>query len=1745
MKNKKTSKKFVAIILSVVMIATSIPFMLIGSAAGGDYDPAPYFDEAAREEGARAWVDDDGNVQVAFPSAIAQPTYKGDPLNVEFYILELVDMGPKDTIHTDIVLDTIKVPAMKARTRSNTATFEAANIGTIDLNDRRYSVEITAVDEQNWFSESLYTTVTDVPEAYIDADNVASFVESSTAVREIMTFDSGTDDGHTTGNALLYKGVEAEGGTQNAAGTGDTAALRFIMYNTPSGTQTFDTSYSRQTWDFQGAEEMWVWMDLENVELTGLAFRLKTNEKLWEEWNDDKSTLDNIQREGSIVYSTKGTAAAGYTGEDPYVYVQQEDGTWEKVMLKDDGTLDVGNMVGYIRVPLKFMCSETDSYVDISNQEIACGYDYKSGINNTVQDSDVQSWLQSMTFGKITVDPAGTPISDALLIHRRIYASSSGFLNAGDRHLYMWNADAVTHTKQSYTSSVEYPPIDYSKTGYMLAIPLGSSGTDAANDVKTGEVSTDRAYIANGAVQNRAVGLKAIQDIYTAGFSVEGCSADSLKEDFYLDNIFFYRTDGGAYSENTLDGNLNTGDPLSSYFDEELELAKIIFNEIDKYIDNPDWADYREVHYILDLIDEYKNAYAEKYPDKSTNFLDVAEPGSGTGLAACSATINDVEWSKFWEAYQECLLQGTLATANSEKEEILPLLINTLEKMPKAKDIKSVSNILRLEIVKVWRAYSLLNLGQLKMLGKEEEQEIIDLISLLDNFDDGTGDKFVVGQALADYPYIVFNDFEDKSLGERGWQVENDNNAFTTAISGGTGDLANDWRHLKGITTYSTNGNTNITDKDYYGYTVTDSDKTQEALDNKVLADATYAEITDSGYLNSHGATVRIENTGTASNQDGVFHTITFSRNAKDVNTFEEMMANNAGLDGLGYYASNNKTGNPAFLVSLIFYVDFSEIDNFYFTTNIFTRDADGNQVKARPNMGIGSANENWVYSILDPATGEWRDIHTTSQYCFNSNANPEYDSDLGFNLNNYRGYIKIPLYHVKYYSSIISEPKLDENETYLNNIFAIQFAVGGGSSLYGKSFTIDNVGFTFDNSAYDNAPQTNKTYAEQFNAKSTPAYEFEKYVSGETVYETEIQSQPQVDESGNPVVDGNGNQVYIDVEVQVAYPGIDIYDEATREERVNRALDYYRALPEHQKKMVADTYKVLAEYQEIILGYKTLPDPVLTPEELNEIVASLPEAARNASVNGDYDLIYPGFTKDENNKDAVNYAGYGLDAETAQQIIDYYNNSYAYYSKAEKAQVNFLEFLNAYRAAMRTADSLEKIKADVDAVAPQISTLYTPVYDENGNRISSFVKLSERDTVGTFYTEEYLPISFYAKTSLSNGQLQSAYRNASRVLTYFLKNSDTYSIDGETIEGGIITFQKKMQAVYDNALDKITNKKLFTEAELQEIKDIIEEYNALLPAYYNVQELYDLEQLILGLFPVIDEQIDVDKTDILLSEEVLSDTSTITVDYAQTLDLKSTNNKYYFKVTSQNGALTNTLGDSKDYSLTIGGEEVTVSGMTEAGTPYTKDIESNTYTPTGGEASPLDLAITPHLDSKLTSLKGSVSDVLTVQIFHTKTVTVNDADGNPQEQVVEEKVFEQLITVTYSVGDAYTVTIPAEFPIDWDNLDEHDVSYSVETNMVTTSKINVGVSNEASQTNANTEGTDVMRNGDYELVYNYKNFAVTEFGYSVTGGKPDPAPAVWVTQENWDAAAVGAYRDTLTYTVEYLTNQSVDDGTE
>lgn len=1655
MKKKKLSKKVLAIFLSFVLFATALPFgMMEVVAAAEPYDPAPKFSDNAIIEGARAWLDDDGNVHVTYPAAQAEPTYKGEELSIAFYILELVDMGSKNSSHTNIVLDTIKVAG-------TSGIFPAADIGTIDLENKRYSVTVTAVDTENWFSQPIYTTVTEVPVAQIDASRFANFSTSATAVREIMTFDQSDDDTSVvTGNALLYMGLASEAGTEDLTdNVGDTSALRFIMNNQPSGTQTFDTSMSRQTWDFSNATEIWFWMDLSKVQLAGVSFRLRANEKVWYDWGKDNSmTVTQNDYMGDIIYSTKG-----YKGTDAYVWVQREDAGWDKVSLTN-GTVDLGNFKGYVRVPIQFICSENDSYAQLKNTGFNNGKtDFATGVTSaTLTNGD--NHANGIPITKTLVDVAGTNIKDARLMQHRIVATKTGIGGWGNENYWHFTNGQWVRNETEEASR-----------GEDAMIAAGLSEAEVVNDADEG--------------------YKAIDDLYSAGFAFEGASTESLQNSFFIDNIFFYDGNGGPWDSNAISGMTSSiGNSLATYYDEELEISRIIFDEIDKYIPDPDWADYRELEYILELIEEYRALYVSQ--GKNTTFLNLTRKPDTSGLAGMAARLNRTEtWEKAWLAYEACAAENTIDEtkanikdwfiSNGDKDELVPSIVKTLEKLPHPDSVTSVSEALRKEIVKLWQAYSLLNLGQLEMLGKVEEETLLKYFALVENLSELDGDEFIVGQQLADFPYIVYNDFENQEVGTKGWQLEDNKDAYTTGVVGGTSDLANDWRHLKGLVTYTTNGSTNITDKDYYGYVTTDGDKSQEALDGKVHYNASEAIVTNNGYMHSNAATMYIDSSFTANNNDGVFHTVTFARHGKDSANWTEFQANNTGLDNLGALSTENASGTPTIGLSLILYVDFTEISNFYFTANVYTKESDGTPVKARPNMGIALNDtakiNNWKYFILHPETGEWVINHTTSQWCFTSTKTDESWGDQ-FSLDNYQGYIMIPLYHIKVPQNLVSEPKLDGNATWLNNIYAIQFCIGGanGNSLDGKSFTIDNVGFTYDPAGY--ASHEWSSYAEIFDAKSLPAFEFEEAVDT-----------------------------------------LDPYDETTIDAAVLEAEALYSVLPEYQQELVKEAYDTLMIYKSYSRNHLIIPQPKSSADALAEWIATnLTTDATGASVTGDYDLTYPGFVI-ENGQVVPNYGAYGLTADLATQIKEFYDNSYTYYTVAEKQAVKDLGFLNAYNAAMRCKKSLEDIKTDSLTFLPLLTALYERKTDADGNTIGNFVSIAERDKVQTFKGTNYDPLQYYSKTSIDDGSINPQLKNTSRGFTYFLNNTREFVVDGEPIKGGILTLQEKMQGIYDMANDHITNKTLFTDAELQSVRDIVQEYNALLPAYYNVEELYELEQKIVNLFPIY--QTNMGESTLMLSAENLSKSTVYTIEYSEFLDITDPyTDTFYVKVISQNGCMTNDYGDAVNYDVTLASNEHNsytfkagdLAGLPEANWAATYPVTNNYSTPNGTQQK---FTMTAGVSSPQTGLHGMVTDVLTLQLCH------------PDGTVLEE----QIVQVFYSMGDTYTVTIPASFPVEWGYEDGTKVSYTANTEMNAASSISVKVSS---------DGTGKMTSvidPNLKLDYTTANFDVeTTFNGMVTNGTQDPAPEVTVS--GWDDVPVGEYKTILTYTVVY--DKGSDDST-
>ena len=1739
MKKKNISKKVLAILLSFVMLATSIPFMLVGSAAGGQYDPAPIFSEAAIEKGARAWLDDEGNIHVTFPDAIVGPTYAeykaenadGTISDAEiaartktlYYIVELVDMGNKESSHNEVLMTTIKVDD-DTTSDTQTGTFLASKIGAIDLNAKRYNATITAVDSEGWFSQPIYTTVTNVPVAEIE-DNFVNFSTSSTAVREMTTFDKeGNGDTATmvSGNALLYMGIAEEAGTEDLSDNiGDTLALRFIMNTLPSGNQTFDTTVSRETWDFSQAEEVWFWMDLTDVELTGVSFRLRANEKVWYDWGKDNSmTVTQKNYMGDIIYSTKG-----YTGTDGYVFVQNEDGSWTKKTLTN-GTVDLADFKGYVRVPIEFICSENASYAQLKNTGFNNGStDFATGfVSNNLNNGD--SHANGIPITKTLVDAAGTNIKDARLMQHRIVATKTGLGGSGNENYWHFtNGQWTRNTIEEITR------------GEDAMIAAGLSEAEAVNDVDEG--------------------YKAIDDLYSVGFAFTGSTEASLQNSFFVDNVFFYDEDGAAWPTQSLDGvEGNTGSSMSQYYNEEYEIAERIFDAVDQYIAEPDWADYRELEYVLDMVQAYVDAFTAA--GKSTAFLGLTrdDPDNGVyasdGLAYVARQLDRAEsWENAWLAYEACVTAETMNAditikkANADKDDLVHLIVRKMEKLPAPADITSVSDALRAEIIQIWKTYSLLNLGQLEMLGADEEQKILDYIALLDGMvaDDS---EFIVGQQLADYPFIVFNDFEKNyTVGDEGWKLEDNKDAYSTGYTSsdgkvaGTHDastqtLANDWRHLKNLVTYTINGSENISGRKIYGYSPTDTDYADEVMDGKLNYDAAWATITNNGYLNSQAATVYVDSSFTTSSADnpheGVYHSVTVTRHGKNASTWAEMEANNTGLDGLDQFGQNNWVSGSSSYISLIFYVDFSEISNFHFNINIFTKRS-GTYAKAGIEMGNNLTTSedtkasDWNYWILDPTTGEWVENNTDSPYSFTSaklSAAP-YNNTLG--LDNYRGYIKIPLYHFKFVLDGISDvggntSKLDYDDNQaLGSIHAIQFSVAGASpeSLDEKTFTIDNVGFTYEPGSY-NTTTKHSSYAEIFGAKSLPASQFEEAVEA-----------------------------------------IDPFDESTIAANVASAQALYDALPAYQQTVVADAKAVLDTYAAYAADTTTIPQPAYSTTDFNNLIAAIPQAAKDAQISGksadgtiDYDIIHPGYTNG-----AINYSTYGFDPAKVSEtenlddptnpytIIKYYTETYARYTAAEKAAVDKTSLLNAYNAAMRTTKTLNDIKTGTYSFLGSITNLYncqtkdfvaddettTDIDEQVGYNTFLEISESKRKEVLSFWNNVYGKMPYYSKTSIDDGSIYPQLTNSSRGLNYYLKNTDSFSVDGTTINGGLVKFKEKMTNMKTEVLRKINADERFSADELQAIKDLLEEYNALLPAYYNVTDLYNLEYDILNAFA--DATIDV--------FDAATDGSSITQVVLN--NGGTTSDEAYVDLTYIAALLdkTVTLEISSDLVLQqISGttysafNSFTVEGLT-ANTPVTYTYD-NLYPDETFTRIPLNIAVDATTAAKVPQ-DAVYEGVINIKVYDTDDINAG-LTGDDLVPIAELPFTVQFQSTNGTVPVVYVVEIPADMAVDWDQTTAEDVSYTVKNATLNKGTLTVGVADNTGNFDTAT-GTGKLVNGDNSIVYTANNFDDVTFDTDITADtKPTPAPEVLIAQDDWDAAAVGRYETTLTYTVVY------DDGT-
>lgn len=1752
----KIGKSITAVLLCVVLLVTSIPMVL--AAGEGEYDPIPTFTESDKREAA-ATLNDDGGITVSFPAAKVSERKTGTK-TIDGYMLELVDLGTYTEVHTSTVL--LRKMVSPTGTAPYTAEITADEIKTKVpaglSDDHRYNITITAYDSDGWFSEAVNAYVSDVPTYVYDADAYAPVTNNVLAMREILTFDkkgnaddhgsfsdTGTDertaevnnvrstsgslDYMQEGNHLSFEGRTDGVGVKD---TGDSYgyAMRIESAATTDSPQSIDTAWSRQTWDPTGASEIWYYLDFSEVSVTGLSFRLRSNEKYFAQDFDNSYSESNnaFNRYGDIIYSTVGTTKAGYMGEDPYLFLQQTDGSWKKVML-NDGTVDLDHFKGYVRIPLQFMCSETDSVVTESNEDF--------GVNKPMPDmyvwnsSDKTKANANKYYNEkiklsqpVVVDPAGTSISDALLIRRYSFRINKTATFSGEYYI-----DG---------STMLAPCINTADGGKTTADSPRRAYIDKA---KIGEVDENGR---SKAVVNRENGYKAIEDIMSAGFKFTGCTYDpastsletnngSVGKKIFLDNVLFYRTDGQKYSENTLNGATNTGTPVKTYYDQETEIPRAIFNACQKYIEDPNSYDYRAVKYIEDLIAGYKKSIEEYNKSEEAGKSGIIDASflEESALDTKAAALGMTEaWKKYKTAKQACIDGKTYGSANSGAEDFIPMISTKLEQLPDFdENTLAVSDEDKAVVKSLYEVYIRLNLSQLTMLGRAEEEKLLKYFSFIE--EELADNSVVIGQALTNNKVIPFGDFDSLEKGTRSWQFENSKYA---------GKVGQDYYYSKGYLTYQVPfASLSAHREDTATPTLIPTGALGNDPQRNGITDyrqnGTSAIITSNGLEGKNAATVTINNQY-AEDRKGWYNCISITKGLVDEEPsssgdYSALRANNMSSESLGDFAksySKNEIGETDRL-ALVFYADFSQLDTFSMAFNISSY-YDG--AAEDYTLDFGSNNAASYFYLINPKTGEWakctpKDESKRRIYAYTS----EYGIDTGdgdyLTLSHYKGYVMVPLFQFSrgvQGISATSNYRIDEKAESLNNIFRVTIGIAplsnyddssvngkSATAMNGKSFTIGSVGFTYrqGTSAYGAGVQNR-----------TGDVSFDDYAQVKSL--TSMQFE-------NAVAD------------------VDIYKANTRTEKINKALALYAQLSDYQKTIpsVARAYSVLQKYKSIDDGITLLDQPQIAVADLKPLIEAMPAAATGGSVTGSNALPYPGFVigTDESGieKPLINYGAYSLTAADVQNIINWYEQSYERYTDEAIAALgteNVTKMENLYKVAKRlrllenyrdgyTSDSGTAITGIKD-----LNTLVASMYGETGKAtdLTTDCKLMPTGQTAALenYLEKYNDLDYYAKYILTDkaDKFASApqyknYAKAAEAVNKVLANIKTYTDDitGKTVKGGVVRLEEKYTALYNTVKGQMDNSGI---QDLTAITEAVEEYNSFKGYIRQVQEVNDgntvnssdgeaLHGIIdtLRIFPNFASEVD--KDSVALNKDATTGTAVFTLSNA----VNYPDGSYTLRVTSKNGGLKDATGNTLDYNVAMTGAiEKTVTAKALNTSPETADVANNTASAAAPKA--INFTFT------VTGVTVTSEDVITIEL-------IDNATGEVAVDKTTNEPVRKTINIHFAADDFFEVTIPAEIDVPWGETEAVDVSYKVTSSLDSGSKIGVSVARSASVAN------DTLTNAatsTYALPYTSQNFTSTEFTGTNEGALPAQKPSLTIS--GWTDAPIAEYSTTLTYTVDY-----------
>lgn len=1810
-KRLKVWKRVTALLMSAILVAVSLPLALAAPLSAGTYDPTPTFAEDAT---LWAWETEEGDVTVSVPEATVNTEYITK--SIATYYITLYDLGVYTQVHDDPATE--DVPSAKITRDATTVTFaventfevtfpaeqlEAAGI-TMD-GTHRLSVEVLAQDSTGWVSDAITTTVSDVPRFEYDEEAYTPLVENATGMREMLMFEARNNnnmgyvsDNGAGGGRLDYIASSSAGANQLSfygqapyAGDDGSGAYRFQVVGT--GDQSFNTTWSRQHWIAEDAEEIWFWFDFSQVSVEGLAFELKTQGKRYEEYYwDDLWGQGVVYLYGSINdddYSTVTYSTKGYTGNDGYVYIQADDGSWESVALENGG-IDLANYKGYIRVPVQFICSTTPTYAEARNDNFGFGGNGLAADLGGGNESGKKAQFDNnvLLSEQVLVDPAGTPISEALLLQYRqlsidIDVDEFGGNSSADEETGNPNNSVYTmpyHNDYPSTGANHYAALERPNWGASM-LAVGPSRDDCNTDM------TNKAYVqlnadgtvykdaeGNAVILNRENGYKALDDICGAGFSYTNMSADSVNHSFYMDSVMFYKSEGN-YPNDMTEGEY--GLPLTDYYDQKTEIPRAILNQIDALITFPDAGDYRAVQYISEMLDGYRQGYAGS--SVGNDFL------SEENLAATAASLGLTSvWEKFTTARDLCVEAGTIIqnddgtytypsnndtgyenAADEGATGLVAQLVRSLEKLPDPSTVSSVSDALETEIVRAYSLYTRLSLAQLNALSLAEEQKLLEYVALVGV--DSSTDLDVAGNTLARNKFVLFNDFESLSIGTESDLFENDPNGMWRY---------GDYRYTKGFLTYGSTTRTFLGtwDNSQLDANSPSAGNYADPMQNGTIVDGTErgdtlingtkATVTDAGFNGTHGAAVAINSSyyngggSSGGNGNGMYNILSVSLDSYSApdGDNDDAMTHNMGIVNLGdvLEGPNGNAASSTFPLGLVFYADFSQLSDFKLTASITTgshRDGSGANDFT---LAMGDSEANKSIYLMDMRTGEWVDCSASGH-----GAN-YFSSDVttnGLTLAGYEGYIMIPLYQFKdnwtqATTGGTGAVKLSEYAAGLNSIYRVNIGIAPDNSaassdaLEGKTFVIDNIGFGYT-SDYNTGTTVHSTFGEVLGVPSQYQNAFEEAVAA---------LEPSA-----------ANSTAWSTEFMQA---------------LNNAQLLYNALTDAEKGFhsTQQAYTQLQAYQNATTEEISAYTAAWTPSTLfNTYFANLglsgTLAVADGNTSGEYDLPYPGVVDTDGTDgtaDAVNYAAYGLTAESAAQIIEWYNNSYSKWTQSQKDQFpeQSRQFLNAYNAAMRCVSSLEPALTQsltflsslytggTDALYQTMSQLYpdraatgslgvagdgnvyptSGTYDktkpygswtENGATVNEgfFISVSDENiaTLETALTNFNRNNNYFAKVLMADGSIRDGVENVSEACEKLLNNTDTYTnASGQPVNGGVVQLLDKYQAQYEDAAQKMADG-TFTATDRTNLLNTIAEYESLIPTYHDVAELYDVIQQMYDLFPLVTGTWtagtagDAQTHNLLLaydgtSSSVTADTSAVYTLTQLESYLNDTTGTSTLTITSSNGGvLSDGAGTELAYTLTNNGSEVTL-------TSGSATLPSSTST--GSALATISATV---------SSPASYATVLTDTVTLTYTYQYTDRNG-----IKREVVDERYLVISYATDDFYTVTVPAGVQIDWGTTTVSNIGLRADSTGFSASgnlsgDAYISVDSEPAAATLTMSAADTAETISVTAQGSYNNEYSGSFSNSDGSGA-----MLTIDSSEWENKPLAEYRatDAITYTVTY-----------